>query len=77
MVAVKEEYRRTGIGSFMIDNCINELRGEDKKCHVVELTTQLPESVIFYTRLGFRKLDEGEVKYQQKSYYNYNMKLDL
>lgn len=77
MVAVKEEYRGTGIGSFMIDNCINELRVEDRKCHVVGLTTQLPENVTFYTRLGFQKLDEGEVKYQQKSYYNYNMKLDL
>lgn len=77
MVAIREEYRGTGIGSFMIKNCIDELSSEDRKCHVVGLTTQLPENVTFYTRLGFQKLNEGEVKYKEDSYYNYNMKLDL
>lgn len=77
MVAVKEEYRGTGIGSFMIKNCIDELKAKDRKCHVVGLTTQLSENVTFYTRLGFQKLNEGEVEYEQHRYYNYNMKLDL
>lgn len=77
MVAVKEEYRGTGIGSFMIKNCIEELRTSERKCHVVGLTTQLPENVSFYTRLGFQKLDEGEVQFNGDHYYNYNMKLYL
>ena len=77
MVAVKEEYRGTGIGSFMIRNCVEELRTSDRKCDVVGLTTQLPENVTFYNRLGFQKLSEGEVQYKQDRYYNYNMKLDL
>lgn len=61
----------------MIDNCINELKVENRKFHVVGLRTQLLENVTFHTRLGFQKLDEEEVKYQQNSCYNYNMKLDL
>ncbi|MBS5798083.1 MAG: GNAT family N-acetyltransferase [Dysgonomonas mossii] len=77
MVAVKEESRGTGIGSIMIKHCIDELRTEERKGQIVGLTTQLPENVTFYTRLGFQKLDEGEVQYKQDSYYNYNMKLNL
>ena len=77
MVVVKEEYRGTGIGSFMIKNCIEELRLAEKKCNIVGLTTQLPENVTFYSRLGFQTLDEGEVRFKHNSYYNYNMKLDL
>lgn len=77
MVAIKEEYRGAGIGSFMIKYCINELRDEYRKCHVIGLTTQSQENVTFYSRLGFQKLDEGEVKYEQNRYYNYNMKFDL
>lgn len=53
------------------------LKAENSKFHVVGLTTQLSENVTFYTRLGFQKLDEEEIKYQQKSCYNYNMKLGL
>ena len=77
MVAIKKEYRGTGIGSFMIKNCIKQLRSEERKCHVIGLTTQLPENVTFYTRLGFQKLDEGKVQYKQDHYFNYTMKLDL
>lgn len=77
MIAIKEEYRGTGIGSFMIKYCTNELRDGYRKCHVVGLTAQLQENVTFYSRLGFQKLDEEEVKYEQNRYYNYNMKLDL
>jgi len=77
MVAIKKEYRGTGIGSFMIANCMEELRSVGGKSHVVGLTTQLPENVTFYSRLGFRKLNEGEVQFGQDRYYNYNMKLEL
>ena len=77
MVVVKEGYRGAGIGSFMIKNCIDELRKAAKKCQVLGLTTQLPENVTFYSRLGFQILDEGEVRFKQDSYYNYNMKLTL
>lgn len=77
MVAIKEEYRGTGIGSFMITHCLDELRSAERKCHTVGLTTQLPENVTFYFRLGFQQLDEGEVQFKQDHYYNYNMKLDL
>lgn len=77
MVAIKEEYRGTGIGSFMITHCLNELRSTERECHTVGLTTQLPENVTFYSRLGFEKLDEGEVRFMEDRYYNYNMKLDL
>ena len=77
MVAIKEEYRGNGIGSYMIKNCIEELKSAESKCHIVGLTTQLPENVTFYSRLGFQMLDEGEVQFKQDRYYNYNMKLDL
>lgn len=77
MVAIKEEYRGTGIGSFMITQCLENLKSAERKCHVVGLTTQLPENVTFYIRLGFQKLDEGEVQFKQDRYYNYNMKLEL
>lgn len=77
MVVVSEECRGTGIGSFMITSCLEELRATKKQCHTLGLTTQLPENVTFYTRLGFQKLDEGEVQFKQDRYYNYNMKLDL
>lgn len=77
MVAIKEEYRGTGIGSFMITHCLEKLRSAERECHVVGLTTQLLENVTFYGRLGFQKLDEGEVQFKQDHYYNYNMKLDL
>jgi Predicted acetyltransferase len=77
MVVVKEEYRGAGIGSFMIKNCIDELKAAMKRCQVLGLTTQLPENVTFYTRLGFQLLNEGEVQFKQNRYYNYNMKFDL
>lgn len=77
MVALKEECRGTGIGSFMITACLDDLRLLERNCNVVGLTTQLPENVTFYTRLGFQKLEEGEVQFKQDRYYNYNMKLDL
>ncbi|MDL2212404.1 GNAT family N-acetyltransferase [Bacteroides sp. OttesenSCG-928-J23] len=77
MVAIKEEFRGMGIGSFMITHCLEELKSVKRSCHVVGLTTQLPENVTFYARLGFEKLDEGEVKFKQDCYYNYNMKLTI
>lgn len=77
MVAVKANYQGSGIGSYMIDNCLQKLRSINRICHVVGLTTQLPENVTFYTQLGFQKLDEGEIQLKKGCYYNYNMKLNL
>jgi len=77
MVAVKANYQGSGIGSYMIDNCLQKLRSINRICHTVGLTTQLPENVTFYTRLGFQKLDEGEIQLKKGCYYNYNMKLYL
>lgn len=77
MVAIKQEYRGEGIGSFMIRNCIDELKSRERKCHLVGLTTQLTENVTFYAKLGFQKLNEGEVQFKENRYYNYNIKYDL
>lgn len=77
MVAIKQEYRGEGIGSFMIRNCIDELKSRERKCHLVGLTTQLPENVTFYAKLGFQKLNEGEVQFKENRYYNYNIKYNL
>ncbi len=77
MVAIKQEYRGGGIGSFMIRNCIDELKSRERKCHLVGLTTQLPENVTFYAKLGFQKLNEGEVQFKENRYFNYNIKYDL
>lgn len=77
MVAIKANYQGSGIGSYMINNCLQKLRSINRICHTVGLTTQLPENVTFYTLLGFQKLDEGEIQLKKGCYYNYNMKLDL
>ncbi len=77
MVAIKANYQGYGIGSYMIDDCLQQLRSINRICHIVGLTTQLPENVTFYNRLGFQKLDEGEIQLKKGCYYNYNMKLDL
>jgi ribosomal protein S18 acetylase RimI-like enzyme len=78
MVAVKEEYKRNGIGSFAIKSCLDELIKTKKKSPLLGLTTQLPENVIFYSRLGFEKIDDGEVFFNKKiHYYNCNMKYIL
>ncbi len=77
MVAVKANYQGLGFGSYMIDACLQNLRFIDRKCNIVGLTTQLPENVTFYTRLGFQKLNEGEIQLKKGGYYNYTMKLDL
>jgi ribosomal protein S18 acetylase RimI-like enzyme len=77
MVVVKEEYRGRGIGSFAIKSCLDEWLMTKKTCHLLGLTTQLPENVSFYSRLGFEKIDEGEVYFNRKiHYYNYNMKYE-
>jgi len=78
MVAIKEEYRGKGIGSFILRQTINNLiNATTPACRVVGLTTQLPENVVFYSRLGFREVDEGYVTFRESKYYNYNMKYDL
>jgi len=77
MVAIKQEYRGKGLGSFVIKKAINELISSKPSCRLIGLTTQLPENVVFYSRLGFCKLDEGYVCFRENKYYNCNMKFDI
>jgi predicted N-acetyltransferase YhbS len=77
MVVVRKEYRGMGIGSYAVGRAVQELVSSAPACHLLGLTTQLPENVIFYSRLGFNKLDEGYVDFKKDRYYNCNMKLNL
>ncbi len=76
MVAIKEEYRGRGIGSFFLRQSIDKLMATNPNYYPIGLTTQLSENVIFYSRLGFSKLDEGYITFKESKYYNYNMKYD-
>ena len=77
MVVIKEEYRGKGVGSLVLKQAINNLVESSPMCRAIGLTTQLPENVVFYSRLGFNKLDEGYVLFKGSKYYNYNMKYNL
>ncbi len=77
MVVVREEYRGCGIGSLMVRHAIGRLAASGSACRLLGLTTQLPENVLFYSRLGFERLGEGYVTFRENRYYNCNMKLDL
>ena len=77
MVVVREEYRGRGIGSDAIQYAIRQLMASNPACNLMGLTTQLPENVVFYARLGFEKLDEGYICFKRNRYYNYNMKLTI
>ena len=77
MVVIKEEYRGRGIGSDAIQYAIRELMASNPTCNLIGLTTQLPENLTFYSRLGFDKLDEGYIYFKGDKYYNYNMKITL
>jgi len=77
MVVIQKEYRGKGIGSYAIKQAIEELTSSNPSCHLLGLTTQLPENVIFYSRLGFNQLDEGYIDFKGDRYYNYNMKLNV
>ena len=77
MVVIREEYRGTGIGSYAIKYAIQELISSNPTCNLIGLTTQLPENVTFYSRLGFVKLDEGFIDFKGDRYYNYTMKLHI
>jgi GNAT superfamily N-acetyltransferase len=77
MVVIKREYRGTGVGTYAIKHAIREHIASGTACNLVGLTTQLPENVLFYSRLGFNKLDEGFVNFKGDKYYNWNMKLVL
>jgi len=77
MVVIRKEYRGTGIGSQAVKKTIQKLAASKPICNVMGLTTQLPENVTFYTRLGFEKLNEGYVYYKGDKYYNYNLKLNI
>lgn len=77
MVVIRNEYRGAGIGSYAIKHAIEELISSNPACNSIGLTTQLPENVVFYSRLSFEKLDEGYVYFKGDKYYNYNMKLTI
>jgi GNAT superfamily N-acetyltransferase len=77
MVVIREEYRGRGIGSYAIKRAIEKLAFSTPDCTLLGLTTQLPENVIFYSRLGFCQLDEGYIAFNGDRYYNYNMKLHV
>ena len=77
MVVIQEEYRGVGIGSYAIKYAIRELISSNPACNLIGLTTQLPENVTFYSRLGFDKLDEGYIDFKGDRYYNYNMKFNI
>jgi hypothetical protein len=75
MVVVKEVHRGLGIGSFAVRYAVRELMVSGTTCNLLGLTTQLPENTVFYSRLGFDKLDEGYVDFKGNRYYNCNMRL--
>ena len=77
MVVIRKEYRGAGIGSDAIKQAIRELISSNPDCNLIGLTTQLPENTVFYSRLGFDKLDEGCIHFKGDSYYNYNMQLTI
>lgn len=77
MVVIREEYRGTGVGTFSIRSAIQELVASNPACKVLGLTTQLPENVAFYSRLGFTKLNEGDINFKGDRYSNYNMRYDI
>lgn len=77
MVVIRHEYRGTGIGTYAIRYAIEELTASGPACKLMGLTTQLPENVIFYSRLGFTALDDTHADFRGYRYFNCNMKLDL
>jgi len=77
MVVIREGYRGTGIGSYAINSAIQELISSNPVCNLIGLTTQLPENVTFYSRLGFDTLDEGYIDFKGDRYYNCNMKISI
>lgn len=77
MVAVTEECRGGGIGSYAVKHAVNEIISSNPACKVMGLTTQLPGNVSFYSRLGFKMIDEGYTGLKGEEYYNYNMKLEI
>ncbi|MDR1089688.1 MAG: GNAT family N-acetyltransferase [Prevotella sp.] len=77
MVVIKSEYQGKGIGSFAIKKMLDELPATNTDTKFIGLTTQLPCNVVFYSRLGFEKIDEGYIHFRDDKYYNYNMKFEL
>lgn len=75
-LVIKKEYQGSGLGSYVVRQVIREL-SRNPKATIMGLTTQLAVNATFYTKLGFKKLDEGYVNYKQHRYYNYNMAIDL
>ena len=77
MVVVKKKYRGTGVGTFALTQAIEELQLSRANCNWIGLTTQLPENITFYSRLGFELLDKGITDFEGDKYFNSNMKLNI
>lgn len=77
MVVIKKEFRGTGIGSYAIKNCLQNFKDSCSDVSTIGLTTQLPENVIFYSRLGFEQMNEGEIPFFKDTYYNYCLKYQM
>lgn len=77
MVVIHVDYQGRGIGSLAIKHAIDNLAVSDSACEIIGLTTQLPENVTFYSRLGFEKINEGYIEFKGDRYYNYDMKLSV
>jgi predicted GNAT family N-acyltransferase len=77
MVVVKQNHRGAGVGTYALTDAIQRLIASNPACKTIGLTTQLPENVRFYSRLGFDKLDDGYANFKGDKYFNCNMKLDL
>ncbi|MDR1369862.1 MAG: N-acetyltransferase, partial [Dysgonamonadaceae bacterium] len=69
--------RGLGIGAFAVRHAVRGLMASEPTCNLLGLTTQLPENTVFYSRLGFDKLDEGYADFKGNRYYNCNMKLEF
>lgn len=76
-VVIRQEYRGMGIGTYAIRSAIEELTASGPACKLMGLTTQLPENVVFYSRLGFSKLDDTHADFRGDRFFNCNMKVDL
>jgi len=77
MVVIKKEFRGTGIGSYAIRQCLQNVKDSYPDVLTIGLTTQLPENIIFYSKLGFEQIDEGEIPFFKDSYYNYTLKYQI
>jgi len=70
-MVVASAYRGTGVGSRLLRQQIEEV--VDPSGHPASLTTQRPENVTFYRRLGFEVTDDRPVEIGSASFTNWIM----